>query len=70
MGLQTATVPRARLRPGTRDASEKDGLEVLRLMKATYKVDESRICLNAHSMGAIGPWSAGANATAAATQPQ
>jgi predicted esterase len=36
--------------------SEKDVLEVLRLMKAAYKVDESRIYLIGHSMGAIGTW--------------
>lgn len=37
--------------------SEKDVLEVLRLMKAAYNVDESRIYLIGHSMGAIGTWS-------------
>ena len=36
--------------------SEKDVLEVLRLMKTNYKVDESRIYLIGHSMGAIGTW--------------
>lgn len=36
--------------------SEKDVLEVLRLMKANYHVDESRIYLIGHSMGAIGTW--------------
>ncbi len=40
--------------------SEKDVLEVLRLMRATYKVDESRIYLIGHSMGAIGTWALGA----------
>jgi predicted esterase len=39
--------------------SEKDVLEVLRIMKATYKVDESRIYLIGHSMGAIGTWALG-----------
>ena len=29
---------------------------MLRLMKANYKVDESRIYLIGHSMGAIGTW--------------
>lgn len=42
------------------EASEKDVLEVLRLMKATYNVDESRIYLIGHSMGAIGTWALGA----------
>jgi predicted esterase len=36
--------------------SEKDVLEVLRLMKAHYNVDDSRIYLIGHSMGAIGTW--------------
>ena len=40
--------------------SEKDVMEVLRLMKADYKVDESRIYLIGHSMGAIGTWALGA----------
>jgi predicted peptidase len=40
--------------------SEKDVLEVLRLMKANYNVDESRIYLMGHSMGAIGTWVLGA----------
>ncbi len=40
--------------------SEKDVLEVLRLMKAQYKVDESRIYIMGHSMGAIGAWYLGA----------
>lgn len=40
--------------------SEKDVLEVLRLMKATYNVDPSRIYLMGHSMGAIGTWALGA----------
>jgi predicted esterase len=40
--------------------SEKDVLEVLRLMKAAYNVDDSRIYLMGHSMGAIGTWSLGA----------
>jgi predicted peptidase len=40
--------------------SEKDVLEVLRLMKAAYHVDDSRIYLIGHSMGAIGTWALGA----------
>ena len=39
--------------------SEKDVMEVLRLMKAAYNVDESRIYLMGHSMGAIGTWAIG-----------
>jgi predicted esterase len=40
--------------------SEKDVLEVLRRMRAAYNVDESRIYLMGHSMGAIGAWFLGA----------
>jgi predicted esterase len=40
--------------------SEKDVLSVLALMKRDYKVDESRIYLTGHSMGAIGTWFLGA----------
>jgi predicted esterase len=40
--------------------SEKDVLDVLRLMKANYNVDGSRIYLMGHSMGAIGTWALGA----------
>jgi predicted esterase/ribosomal protein L29 len=40
--------------------SEKDVLEVLQRMKAAYNVDESRIYLIGHSMGAIGTWALGA----------
>ena len=40
--------------------SEKDVLEVVRLMKTHYKVDEWRIYLIGHSMGAIGTWALGA----------
>ena len=36
--------------------SEKDVLEVIARMKAQYLVDESRIYLLGHSMGAIGAW--------------
>ena len=39
--------------------SEKDVLEVLRLMRAAYNVDESRVYLMGHSMGAIGTWTLG-----------
>jgi len=40
--------------------SEKDVLEVLQRMKAAYNVDDSRIYLIGHSMGAIGTWALGA----------
>lgn len=39
-----------------REHSEKDVLEVLRQMKTNYNVDDSRIYLIGHSMGAIGTW--------------
>jgi predicted esterase len=40
--------------------SEKDVMEVLRLMRGEYNVDPSRIYLIGHSMGAIGTWFLGA----------
>jgi predicted esterase len=36
--------------------SEQDVLEVVRLMKIHYRVDERRVYLIGHSMGAIGTW--------------
>lgn len=42
------------------ELSEKDVLEVLARMKAQFAVDESRIYLIGHSMGAIGTWALGA----------
>ena len=38
------------------ELSEKDVLEVVRLMRAHYNVDAERIYLIGHSMGAIGTW--------------
>ena len=38
------------------ELSEKDVLEVLRLMRDDYNVDPARIYLIGHSMGAIGTW--------------
>jgi predicted peptidase len=40
--------------------SEKDVLEVVRLMRTHYRVDERRIYLIGHSIGAIGTWYLGA----------
>jgi predicted peptidase len=40
--------------------SEQDVMDVLRLMRAHYNVDASRIYLLGHSMGAIGTWHLGA----------
>ena len=40
--------------------SERDVMEVLKRTRADYKVDESRIYLMGHSMGAIGTWAIGA----------
>jgi poly(3-hydroxybutyrate) depolymerase len=56
------------LRAGPTDAatrrrlelSEKDVLEVVRLMRERYNVDRNRIYLIGHSMGAIGTWYLGA----------
>jgi poly(3-hydroxybutyrate) depolymerase len=40
----------------TQDFSEQDVMRVLQLVKEQYKIDESRIYLIGHSMGAIGTW--------------
>ncbi|HWZ42760.1 MAG TPA: PHB depolymerase family esterase [Candidatus Saccharimonadales bacterium] len=42
------------------DLSEQDVLEVLRLVKGQYRIDEGRIYLMGHSMGAYGTWALGA----------
>ena len=42
------------------ELSEKDVLEVVRLMREHYNVDANRIYLIGHSMGAIGTWHLGA----------
>jgi poly(3-hydroxybutyrate) depolymerase len=42
------------------ELSEKDVFNVLALVKKGYKIDESRIFLMGHSMGAIGTWYQGA----------
>jgi poly(3-hydroxybutyrate) depolymerase len=39
--------------------SEKDVLQVLQLVRQQYRIDESRIYLMGHSMGAIGTWKIG-----------
>jgi predicted peptidase len=36
--------------------SEQDVMEVLRLVRERYKIDDNRIYLMGHSMGAIGTW--------------
>jgi predicted peptidase len=44
---------------GTRrsqERSEDDVLHVLRLVKQQYKIDENRVYLMGHSLGAIGTW--------------
>lgn len=38
------------------ELSEKDVLEVLRLMRTSYNVDTTRVYLLGHSMGAVGAW--------------
>jgi len=40
----------------TQDLSEQDVLQVLRLVRQEYRIDESRIYLMGHSMGGIGTW--------------
>jgi predicted peptidase len=52
-GIAATADPRQRR---DRELSEKDVMEVLNRMRADYKIDESRIYLMGHSMGAIGTW--------------
>jgi poly(3-hydroxybutyrate) depolymerase len=40
----------------TQDFSEQDVLQVVQRVRQQYKIDESRIYLMGHSMGAIGTW--------------
>jgi poly(3-hydroxybutyrate) depolymerase len=40
----------------TQERSEADVMEVLRIVRQQYKIDENRIYLAGHSMGAIGTW--------------
>jgi poly(3-hydroxybutyrate) depolymerase len=40
----------------TQERSEADVMQVLRLVRQQYKIDENRIYLTGHSMGAIGTW--------------
>jgi predicted esterase len=45
--------------PATRrvqENSERDVMQVLQLVRQQYKIDENRIYLTGHSMGAIGTW--------------
>jgi predicted esterase len=42
------------------ELSERDVMEVLKRVRADYKVDDARIYLMGHSMGAIGTWAIGA----------
>jgi poly(3-hydroxybutyrate) depolymerase len=53
-----ATTDAAARRSG--ELSEQDVMEVLARVKASYNVDENRIYLMGHSMGAIGTWRLGA----------
>ena len=40
----------------SQERSEQDVMQVLQLVRQQYKIDESRIYLMGHSMGAIGTW--------------
>ena len=46
--------------PAEAELSEQDVMQVLARMRQHYKVDDSRIYLMGHSMGAIGTWFLGA----------
>ena len=43
----------------SQQASEDDVMQVLQQVKQQYKIDESRIYLMGHSLGAIGTWKIG-----------
>jgi predicted peptidase len=45
------------------ELSEQDVMEVLARVRKDYRVDDSRIFLMGHSMGAIGTWAIGAKHT-------
>jgi poly(3-hydroxybutyrate) depolymerase len=53
-GLGTAPSDPATRR--TQDLSEQDVMQVLLRVRRTYKIDDNRIYLLGHSMGAIGTW--------------
>ncbi|HEX4348168.1 MAG TPA: PHB depolymerase family esterase [Vicinamibacterales bacterium] len=40
----------------TRERSEADVMQVLQIVRQTYKIDPNRIYLEGHSLGAIGTW--------------
>jgi poly(3-hydroxybutyrate) depolymerase len=52
-GIAASPDPRERR---SRELSEKDVMQVLNRMRADYQIDDSRIYLMGHSMGAIGTW--------------
>jgi poly(3-hydroxybutyrate) depolymerase len=52
-GIVSGADPAARRRS---ELSEQDVMEVLRRTREQYKIDDSRIYLMGHSMGAIGTW--------------
>jgi poly(3-hydroxybutyrate) depolymerase len=53
-GLGTAPADPATKR--TQDLSEQDVMQVLQRVRQQYRIDDSRIYLMGHSMGAIGTW--------------
>ena len=55
-GWGLGTAPSDPVTRQVQERSEADVMEVLRLVRQQYKIDERRIYLMGHSMGAIGTW--------------
>ena len=55
-GGASAIRRRIRRRGRLQDRSEQDVMQVLELVRQQYKIDDSRIYLIGHSLGAIGTW--------------
>jgi poly(3-hydroxybutyrate) depolymerase len=55
-GWGLGTAPADPIVKRVQERSEADVMEVLRIVRQQYKIDEGRIYLTGHSMGAIGTW--------------
>jgi poly(3-hydroxybutyrate) depolymerase len=59
-GFSLSAAPADVLTRRTQEYSEQDVMEVLARVRKSYSIDENRIYLMGHSMGAIGTWKLGA----------
>jgi predicted peptidase len=55
-GWGIGTPPRDPVTRRSQDLSEQDVMKVLEIVRRDYKIDERRIYLTGHSLGAIGTW--------------